>query len=190
MVNLYFMCGDVNISKYAYFLIVLLIVVVSGCVSQVPASDKTISDTQNDTKPLPSATPVAQPSVSRAPKQLYMYPNDDINFIYQHHNISVKYLSSIPQHKIQISIDGSERTVLQNRTGYPGDSGYYYTVNNMSISIRPVVWKSDFDNDGLVGEDPIDGIDNDGDGLIDEDTVNKIWSFETWDTDELYIEII
>lgn len=179
-----------NISEYTHFLIVLLIVVASsGCTTQVPVTDTPANDTQNYTQALPPATPITQPSVSRAPKQMYIYPNDIISFIYQYHNISIEYLTSNSQHKICISIDGKERTILQDRTESTGDCGYYYTEDDISVSIRPVVWKSDFDNDGLIGEDPIDGIDNDGDGLIDEDTVDRVWSFETWDTDELYVEI-
>ena len=180
-----------NISKYAHFLAVLLIVVaLSGCTTPVSDIDAPASDTQNYTQALPPATPITQSSVSRAPKQMYIYPNDTISFIYQYHNISIEYLTSNSQHEIWISIDGKERTIVQDRAESTGDCGYYYTEDEISISIRPVVWKSDFDNDGLVGEDPIDGIDNDGDGLIDEDTVDKVWSFETWDTDELYVEFI
>ena len=41
-----------------------------------------------------------------------------------------------------------------------GGDGYYDNVN----------WGDDDETNGIIDEDPIDGIDNDGDGLIDEDS--------------------
>lgn len=163
-------------------------IVASGCVAQVPANDTSVIVTQPTTPTIPPMS-TKQAYVPMAPKQLYIYPNDVLNFIYRSHNISIKYLTSYPQHEIWLSIDEKQITILENRIDCMGGCRSYWQEGEITISIRPVVWESDPDDDGTFGEDPLDGIDNDGDGLIDEDTVDKVWSFDTWDTDELYIEV-
>ena len=175
-----------TIIKYACLVLILSMgIAASGCIVQVPDNDNSVNTTQQTNITMP----MKQTSVPMAPKQLYIYPNDVLNFMYRGHNISIKYLTSSPQQEIWLSLDGKEKTILENRTDCMGGCGSYWQEGEITISVRPVVWESDPDNDGSFGEDPLDGIDNDGDGLIDEDTVDKVWSFDTWDTDELYIEI-
>ncbi len=103
-------------------------------------------------------------SVPPAPKQLFLYPNFSESFQFWSHNMTVSYLSSSP-HMVEVTIDGDIETIEINcSTQCPGNHcSYNVSMDDIDYSIKPVVWRYN-----EVGE--------------------RIWSFETWNTSELYFE--
>lgn len=113
------------------------------------------------------STPVGTPSgaVPPAPKQIYLYPDTTENFNFWGHDILINYVLQNSSHNIEITIDGNKETIKQSITEQCNDCAYSKKVGNITYIIRPVTWKTN-----EAGE--------------------KIWSFDTWNTSELYFEMV
>lgn len=106
----------------------------------------------------------ADSTILPAPKQLFLHPNSSETFLFWDHNITISYLAISP-HLVEVTIDEDTETIEINRsTKCPGNHcGYYATKDDIDYSIKPVIWR--YNEAGEI-----------------------IWSFETWNTSELYFE--
>lgn len=82
---------------------------------------------------------------------------------YFDHTISVNYVSSSPTHKIEVTIDGETRTIEREPVDCETSCGEYWTVGNLNLKVEPVTW-------------------------VENPQGQLVWSFETWDTTEIYFE--
>ncbi len=137
----------------------LFTIIISGCMDKV----ENIPDIDQDTTPFSTPSKPGT-SVLPAPKQMFLYPNSCESFQFWGHNMTVSYLSSSP-HLVEVTIDGVTETIeINHSTPCPGSHCDYYVVkDDIDYSLKPVVWRYN-----EAGE--------------------KIWSFETWNTSELYFE--
>jgi|SRR5665648_60867 len=110
--------------------------------------------------------PIVDPSgaVPPAPKQIYLYPDTTENFTFWGHDVLINYRLQNSNHNIEITIDGKKETVIKNTTEQCSDCAYSKKVGSVTYLIRPVTWKTN-----EAGE--------------------KVWSFDTWNTSELYFEM-
>jgi len=115
----------------------------------------------------PKESPVGTPSsvVPPAPKQLYLHPNTTENFNFWGHDVSINYLLQNSNHIIEITIDGNKETIIKSITEPCHDCSYGKKVGNINYVIRPVTW-------------------------ITNEAGEKVWSFDTWNTSELYFEMV
>lgn len=104
-------------------------------------------------------------AVPPAPKQLYLHPDSTEKFNFWGHDVSVNYILLESNHNIEITIDGKKETIIKSITEQCIDCAYSNKEGNISYIIRPVTWKT-----GEAGE--------------------KVWSFDTWNTSELYFEMV
>lgn len=101
--------------------------------------------------------------VSKAPKQLIIEAGKVEQFTYNGHNIEVNYTSAYPIQIINVKFDGFQRTFQRNLTENP--NGIFWKEQNFSFVLKPVVWE-----------------------IRDS---QKIPIYEkTWNTNEIYFEII
>lgn len=137
----------------------LITMIISGCIDE---GENANGIDQNIT---PFFTP-EQPDTPAppAPKQLFIYPNSSETFQFWDYNMTISYLSAFP-HVVEVTINGVTETIEINcSTPCPGSHcGYYVVKDDIDYSIKPVVWRYN-----EAGE--------------------RIWSFETWNTTELYFE--
>ena len=137
----------------------LITMIISGCIDE---GENANGIYQNIT---PFFTPEQPDSYAPpAPKQLFIYPNSSETFQFWGYNMTVSYLSAFP-HVVEVTIDGVTEIIEINRsTPCSGTHcGYYAVKGDIDYSIKPVVWRYN-----EMGE--------------------RIWSFETWNTSELYFE--
>lgn len=114
----------------------------------------------------PPLTPFQTDSrVLPAPKQLFLHPNSSETFQFQCNNLTISYLSPSP-HLVEVTTDGDiEAIEIKRSTKCKGNHcGYYTTKDDIDYSIKPVVW-------------------------IYSEAGERIWSFETWNGSELYLEV-
>jgi len=111
--------------------------------------------------------PVETPSniVPPAPKQIYLHPNTTESFNFWGHSVLINYILQNSSHNIEITIDGNKETIIKSITEQCRDCGYGKKAGNLTYVIRPVTWKTNG-----AGE--------------------KVWSFDTWNTNELYFEMV
>lgn len=150
--------GTVYQIMFVGVILCLITTTISGCI------DKEEEDGINKNI-TPSLTQFQTDStVPPAPKQLFLHPNSSETFLFWGHNITISYLSISP-HLVEFTINGDTEIIEINRsTRCPGNHcGYYATKDDIDYSIKPVVWRYN-----EAGE--------------------RIWSFETWNTSELYFE--
>jgi len=91
----------------------------------------------------PSLTPFqTNPTVSPAPKQLFLHPNSSETFQFQDNNITISYLSP-SLHQVEVTMDGDTEAIEINRSTICSGNhcGYYATKDDIDCSIEPVVWR-------------------------------------------------
>lgn len=113
----------------------------------------------------PANSVISSSAVPLAPKQIYMHPNTTENFIFWGHDILINYVLHNSSHNIEITIDGKKETILKSINEPCHDCNYGKKLGNLTYNIRPVIWKTN-----EAGE--------------------KVWSFDTWNTSELYFEMV
>lgn len=146
----------------------LMVVVASGCVSNL--SDTTKNETI--TTPVATGTPIATnvtPSAGQtefhapAPYQLYIKTGQVYQFIYYNRNFTVYYSSAYPTQIVKITFDGYEKTIQKER--YEAVSYLpSWIEGGFVITLSPVSWEI---RDGQRG--PV--------------------YLSTWNTTELYLEV-
>lgn len=104
-------------------------------------------------------------NVPAAPMQVSISQGETKNITYWNHEITLSYVSDIPQQTIEIVINGKKETVVIDRSMacIGGHCIYNKTEGDVVYLIQPVTWKLDGDK--------------------------RIMTFETWNTSHLYIEI-
>lgn len=103
--------------------------------------------------------------VPQGPKQIYLHPDTIENFNFWGHNVSINYTLQNSSHTIEMTLDGNKETILKSITEPCQDCAYNKKISNVAYVIRPVTWKTN-----EAGE--------------------RVWSFDTWNTSELYFEIV
>lgn len=103
--------------------------------------------------------------VPPAPKQLYLHPGTTENFNFWGHEVSINYTLQNSNHSVEITIDGNKETFIKSITEPCVDCAYGKKVDNLTYIIRPVIWKTN-------------------------EASEKVWSFDTWNTSELYFEMV
>ena len=115
----------------------------------------------------PSLTPFQTDStVASAPKQLFLHPNSSETFQFRDHNtVATSYLSRSP-YLFEVTTGGDTEAIeIKRSTKCPENHyGYYATRDDINYSIKLVVWRYSKAGD-------------------------KIWSFGTWNSSELYFEV-
>lgn len=104
-------------------------------------------------------------TVPPAPKQIYLHPDTTENFNFWGHDVLINYALQNSSHNVEITIDGNKETLIKSINEQCIDCAYGKKVGNLTYVIRPVIWKTN-----EAGE--------------------KVWSFDTWNTSELYFEIV
>lgn len=117
------------------------------------------------TKTTISITTGTPESISAASKQIYLYPDTTENFNFWGHDVLINYALQNSNHNIEITIDGNKETLIKSINEQCNDCAYSKKVGNITYAIRPVIWKT-------------------------SDAGEKVWSFDTWNTRELYFEMV
>ena len=144
---------------YAGLFVCKLTPIISGCIDKKDLG----GIDKNLTPTLTSVNPDSE--VPPAPQQLFINPSSSETVQFRGHNIMISDLAISP-HLVEVTIDGDTEIIEINRsTKCPGNHCSYYATNNdIDYSIKPVVWTYN-----EAGE--------------------RIWSFETWNSNELYFEV-
>jgi len=110
---------------------------------------------------------ITSPSINVPPssKQIYLYPGAMENFNFWGHDVSIKYLLQNSSHNVEITIDGIKEIFIKSITEQCNDCAYGKKIGNITYVIRPVTWRTN-----EAGE--------------------KVWEFDTWNTRELYFEMV
>lgn len=112
----------------AILVFIILVTSVAGCTSKPGQAGK-------------NKTPMASlPTVSTAPKQLYIKVGQVEQFTYWGHDISINYISAYPTQKVKLTINGVERIIQKELSDNP--SGIYWNEGNLSFTLKPVVWEN------------------------------------------------
>jgi len=143
------------VKRKTYWCAVIAIVVVlffSGCVSKnVPEKNTGIADNSTKTNNV---------SVIAAPLSVFIKEGDERQINYRNHDINIKYVTAVPQHIVELSLD----------------------LNNTHINIRHDLICT---GQHCQYNDVIDGLEY----IIEPVSRNgNTWSAHTWETEELYIE--
>lgn len=106
------------------------------------------------------------PHARPAPKTLSLHPGQTEGFVFWKHNITVNYLSSSPEHLLEAEVDGDVKTIsIEPTSECTADHCVYnWTSKDLTFIVKPITW------------------------VINE-YGDKVWSFETWNTTELYFEV-
>jgi hypothetical protein len=132
---------------------IVIVVLFSGCTSK--------NDIENKTEMAENSTITNNVPVMAAQLSVFIKSGDEKQVNYRNHDINIKYVTSVPQHIVELSVD----------------------TNNTKITISHDMICT---GQHCQYHDVIDGI-----GYIIEPVSRNgtIWSSQTWDTEELYIEI-
>ncbi|MBE0524569.1 MAG: hypothetical protein IBX40_09600 [Methanosarcinales archaeon] len=143
---------------YAGLFVCKLTPIISGCIDKKDLG----GIDENFTQILTSVKPDSE--VPPAPQQLFINHYSSETFQFRGHNIMISDLAISP-HLVEVTVDGDTETIEINRsTKCPGNHcGYYATKDDIDYSIKPVV-------------------------RTYNETGERIWSFETWNSQELYFE--
>lgn len=98
-----------------------------------------------------------------APVSFFLNVSQSQTVNYYGHTISVNYISSSPTQKIEVTVDGEKRTIERERINCDKSCGEYWTAKNLNLKVEPVSWTPNPEGE-------------------------LVWSFKTWDTDEIYFE--
>jgi len=101
--------------------------------------------------------------VLAAPAGFFLNVSESKSIEYFGHSITVNYISSSPTQKIEVVVDGEKRVIEREPIACETSCGEYWNVGDLYLKIEPVTW-------------------------IKNPEGELVWSFENWNTTEIYFE--